>query len=52
VTGIQAMAQSPYLDSLGKIHLKDDKITLIPIIPWNHRGAGIMDVWLYQGLEF
>lgn len=52
VTGIQAMAQSPYLDSLGKIHLKDDKITLIPYYSWNHRGAGIMDVWLYQGLEF
>ena len=51
VTAITAQAQEALLSHDGRLSAKDVKLTLIPYYAWNHRGAGIMDVWLARSLS-
>jgi len=51
VTAITAQAQEALLSRDGRLSAKDVKLTLIPYYAWNHRGAGIMDVWLARSLS-
>jgi len=39
------------IDGNGRLSAKDVKVRLIPYYAWNHRGAGIMDVWLARSLS-
>jgi hypothetical protein len=51
VTAITANAQEAVIDGNGRLSAKDVKVRLIPYYAWNHRGAGIMDVWLARSLR-
>ena len=51
VTAITAKAQDVHVDREGRIATKDVRVKLIPYYAWNHRGAGIMDVWLARSLS-
>ena len=51
VTAITANAQEAVIDGNGRLSAKDVKVRLIPYYAWNHRGAGIMDVWLARSLS-
>ena len=43
-------AQEAAIDGNGRLTVKDVRMRLIPYYAWNHRGAGIMDVWLARSL--
>ena len=47
VDNVQVMTTS---DS-GRLSVKDTSLRLIPYYSWNHRGAGLMDVWFASSLE-
>ena len=51
VTAITAKAQEASVTPEGKLSAKDVTVKLIPYYAWNHRGAGIMDVWLARSLS-
>ena len=51
VTAITAKAQDVHVDREGRIAANDVRVKLIPYYAWNHRGAGIMDVWLARSLS-
>lgn len=46
ITQISTDAQALSYDAAGKLAVKDVKLTLIPYYAWNHRGEGVMNVWL------
>ena len=43
-------AQEASINEAGRLHCEDVHLRLIPYYAWNHRGAGIMDVWLASSL--
>ena len=47
VDNVQVMTTS---DS-GRLSVRDTSLRLIPYYSWNHRGAGLMDVWFASSLE-
>ena len=47
VDNVQVMTTS---DS-GRLTVMDTSLRLIPYYSWNHRGAGLMDVWFASSLE-
>ena len=51
VTAITTKAQLLCTDADGKVAVRDTEVTLIPYYAWNHRGAGIMDVWMADAIE-
>lgn len=51
VTAITTKAQLLSTDAAGKLMVRDTDVTLIPYYAWNHRGAGIMDVWMANSIE-
>ncbi len=51
VTAITTKAQLLSTDAAGKLSVSDTDVTLIPYYAWNHRGAGIMDVWMANSIE-
>ncbi|MBO4659302.1 MAG: glycoside hydrolase family 127 protein [Prevotella sp.] len=51
VTAITAQAQLLCTDATGKVMVRDTDVTLIPYYAWNHRGAGVMDVWMADAIE-
>ncbi|MCR4853291.1 MAG: glycoside hydrolase family 127 protein [Prevotella sp.] len=52
VTAIDvAGAQEVSLNGDGRLQSRDVSLRLIPYYAWNHRGAGIMDVWLAHTLS-
>lgn len=46
INQISTDAQALSYDAAGKLAVKDVKLTLIPYYAWNHRGEGVMNVWL------
>lgn len=46
INQISTDAQALSYDATGKLAVKDVKLTLIPYYAWNHRGEGVMNVWL------
>lgn len=46
INQISTDAQALNYDAAGKLAVKDVKLTLIPYYAWNHRGEGVMNVWL------
>lgn len=50
VTEISTPVQEAFVGKDGKVALKDVSLRLIPYYAWGHRGAGLMDVWMQQGL--
>lgn len=36
----------------GKLSVRNTSLRLIPYYSWNHRGAGLMDVWFASTLDF
>lgn len=46
INQISTDAQALSYDAAGKLAVKDVKLTLIPYYAWNHRGEGLMNVWL------
>ena len=44
-------AQEATVNDDGRLHATDVRLRLIPYYAWNHRGAGIMDVWLARSLS-
>lgn len=51
ITTLTTDAQTAAVDSLGRITMADQRLTLIPYYAWNHRGPGAMMVWLPQDLN-
>ena len=51
MTAITTKAQLLSTDADGKVAVRDTEVTLIPYYAWNHRGAGIMDVWMADAIE-
>ena len=51
VAAITANGQEAIIGHDGRLAAKDVRVTLIPYYAWNHRGAGIMDVWLARSLS-
>ncbi len=51
VTAITTKAQLLTTDNAGKVMVRDTDVTLIPYYAWNHRGAGIMDVWMADDID-
>ena len=51
VTALQTDAQEAVLSAEGRLSAHNVCLTLIPYYAWNHRGVGLMDVWLPQSLS-
>lgn len=51
VTAIGAAGQLARCSADGKLAFEDTSLTFIPYYAWNHRGAGIMQVWMLQDLS-
>ena len=41
----------PNQDSKGTLTTKAAKLTMIPYYAWNHRGIGLMEVWMPQSIS-
>lgn len=51
VEKISSIAQSLSYDKLGRLVVKDVRLTMIPYYAWCHRGSGEMMVWLPQKVQ-
>ena len=50
VKAIEVDGESLGLDNLGHAHVHPAVLTMIPYYAWNHRGPGLMEVWMPQTL--
>lgn len=51
ITGITAYGTILKADNNGQISATPSSLSLIPYYSWNHRGAGLMQVWMPASLE-
>ena len=51
VKAIQVEGQAVDTDSKGELTTKSAILTMIPYYAWNHRGAGLMEVWMPQSIS-
>ena len=51
VEKISSIAQSLSYDKLGRLVVKDVRLTMIPYYAWCHRGSGEMMFWLPQKVQ-
>ena len=51
VTSIAVDGQAVDVDKQGLLTTKPVQLTLIPYYAWNHRGPGLMEVWLPQSVS-
>lgn len=51
VKAITVEGQSVDTDSEGKVVATATRLTMIPYYAWNHRGAGLMEVWMPQSIS-
>ena len=51
VKAIQVNGQSVDTDDKGEVSVKPAKLTMIPYYAWNHRGPGLMEVWMPQSIS-
>ena len=51
VKAIQVDGQALEQDPQGEAHVKNATLTMVPYYAWNHRGPGLMEVWMPQTLS-
>ena len=51
VKAIQVEGQAVDTDAKGELTTKSAILTMIPYYAWNHRGAGLMEVWMPQSIS-
>jgi hypothetical protein len=51
VKAIKVDGQSVEQNKEGKASVKPAQLTMIPYYAWNHRGAGLMEVWMPQSIS-
>lgn len=51
VKAIQVDGQAVETDSKGTLTTKAAQLTMIPYYAWNHRGIGLMEVWMPQSIS-
>ena len=51
VKAIEVGGQVVDVTNQGEAQVKPVKLTMIPYYAWNHRGAGLMEVWLPQSIS-
>jgi len=51
VTAITVNGQAVDTDDQGKVVTKDATLTMVPYYAWNHRGPGLMEVWMPQSIS-
>ena len=51
VKAIQVDGQAVDTDSKGTLTTKAAQLTMIPYYAWNHRGIGLMEVWMPQSIS-
>ena len=51
VKAIQVEGQAVDTDSKGELTTKSAILTMIPYYAWNHRGTGLMEVWMPQSIS-
>jgi len=50
VVTLRTDVQTLHLDEQGRLHTKEQTLTLVPYYAWCHRGKGSMSVWLPQSI--
>ena len=50
IVTLRTDVQTLHLDEQGRLHTKEQTLTLIPYYAWCHRGKGSMSVWLPQSI--
>lgn len=50
VTAITVDGQAVDTNDQGKVVTKDATLTMVPYYAWNHRGPGLMEVWMPQSI--
>lgn len=51
VKAIEVEGQAVDTDAAGKVKAQSATLTMIPYYAWNHRGTGLMQVWLSQSIS-
>ena len=51
VKAIEVDGQTVDMSPRGEAQVKSVKLTMIPYYAWNHRGAGLMEVWMPQSIS-
>lgn len=51
VKAIEVEGQAVDTDATGKVKAQSATLTMIPYYAWNHRGTGLMQVWLPQSIS-
>lgn len=51
VKAIEVEGQAVDTDAAGKVKAQSTTLTMIPYYAWNHRGTGLMQVWLPQSIS-
>ncbi len=51
VKAIQVEGQFVNTDEKGEISATHRRLTMIPYYAWNHRGPGLMEVWMPQSIS-
>lgn len=51
VKAIEVEGQAVDTDAAGKVKAQSATLTMIPYYAWNHRGTGLMQVWLPQSIS-
>ncbi|MDE6647553.1 MAG: glycoside hydrolase family 127 protein, partial [Prevotella sp.] len=51
VKAIEVEGQAVDTDAAGKVKAQSAMLTMIPYYAWNHRGTGLMQVWLPQSIS-
>ena len=51
VTAITVNGQAVDTNDQGQVVTKDATLTMVPYYAWNHRGPGLMEVWMPQSIS-
>ncbi len=51
VKAVQVNGQAVDMDDKGEVTTKPAQLTMIPYYAWNHRGPGMMEVWMAQSIR-
>ena len=51
VKAIKVDGQAVEQNKTGEVNVKSTQLTMIPYYAWNHRGAGLMEVWMPQSIS-
>ena len=51
VKAIKVDGQAVEQNETGEVNVKSAQLTMIPYYAWNHRGAGLMEVWMPQSIS-